>query len=387
MNKLASSALVAVLLCLFCESAPAQSRISDSSRHTETSDPDNVVKRQEWFRRGRQGTNGKSAAALRYDAYQQMVARRKAAHAESKQSATHTTGGSFTTSQTWSLLGPSPIVSNLSGSPTADYDYGPVVGRVTALFVDPADATGNTVYLSGATGGLWRSTNAAATTASSVTWSPLLDGQPTLSVGAIGVQPGNSNLIILGTGEPDFSIDSYYALGLLRSTDSGATWNLISSAVSSPGGPPVDLKGVSFSSVVFSTDNPNLVVAGAGASGVGFGDKIETITDSRFGIFYSTDAGQTWTFATFQDGTTPVAPWSVSSIIYNPVQHLFYATVGFQGIYSSADGVTWTRLASQPGAALNLSNCPAYFSTTCPIFRGALAIRPGADEMYAWYEN
>jgi len=309
MNKLASSALVAVLLCLFCESAPAQSRISDSSRHTETSDPDNVVKRQEWFRRGRQGTNGKSAAALRYDAYQQMVARRKAAHAESKQSATHTTGGSFTTSQTWSLLGPSPIVSNLSGSPTADYDYGPVVGRVTALFVDPADATGNTVYLSGATGGLWRSTNAAATTASSVTWSPLLDGQPTLSVGAIGVQPGNSNLIILGTGEPDFSIDSYYALGLLRSTDSGATWNLISSAVSSPGGPPVDLKGVSFSSVVFSTDNPNLVVAGAGASGVGFGDKIETITDSRFGIFYSTDAGQTWTFATFQDGTTPVAPW------------------------------------------------------------------------------
>ncbi len=79
---------------------------------------------------------------------------------------------------------PSPIVSNLSGSPTADYDYGPAVGRATALFVDPTDATGNTVYLGGATGGLWRSTNAAATIASSVTWSPLLDGQPTLSVGA-----------------------------------------------------------------------------------------------------------------------------------------------------------------------------------------------------------
>jgi hypothetical protein len=308
-----------------------------------------------------------------------------AERAESEQSATHTTGGSFTTSQTWSLLGPSPIVSNLSGSPTADYDYGPAVGRVTALFVDPTDATGNTVYLGGATGGLWRSTNAAATTASSVTWSPLLDGQPTLSVGAIGVQPGNSNLIILGTGEPDFSIDSYYSLGFLRSTDHGATWSLISSAVSGPGGPPVDLKGVSFSSVVFSADNPNLVVAGAGASGVGFGDRIETATDARFGIFYSTDAGQTWTFATFQDGTIPVAPWSVSSIVYNPVQHLFYATVGFQGIFSSADGATWTRLASQPGAGLSLSNCPAYFSTTCPIFRGALAIRPGADEMYAWY--
>ena len=208
MSKLASSALVAVLLCLFCESAPAQSRISDSSRHTEASDPDNVIKRQEWFRRGRQATNGKSAAALRFDAYQQMAARRKAARSESKQPTTHTTGGSFTTSQSWSLLGPSPILSNVSGSATSAYDYGPAIGRVTALLVDPTDATGNTVYLGGATGGLWRSTNAAATTASGVTWSPLLDGQPTLSVGAIGIQPGNSNLIILGTGEPDFSIDS-----------------------------------------------------------------------------------------------------------------------------------------------------------------------------------
>ena len=316
-----------------------------------------------------------------------MVARRKVrtSNRESPQPATHTAGGSSTTSQTWSLLGPSPILSNISGSASADYDYGPVVGRVTSLFVDPADATGNTVYLGGATGGLWRSTNAAAVTPSAVTWSPLLDSQPTLSVGAIGIQPGNSNLIILGTGEPDFSIDSYYALGLLRSTDQGTTWTLISSALSGLNGVPVDLRGVAFSSVVFSADNLNLVVAGAGASGVGFGDRIETVTDGRFGIYYSTDAGQTWTAATFQDGTIPIAPWSVTSIVYNPTQHLFYAAVGFQGIYSSADGATWTRLTSQPGTGLSLTHCPGYFATSCPIFRGTLAIRPGADEMYAWY--
>jgi hypothetical protein len=388
MRRFVHLALVALTLCVICKSASAQSRISSESHGgPEKTDRDNVIQREQWFRRGRQGVQGRSAAALRYDAYQQMVARRKARNSnrDTAQSATHTAGGSFTTAQTWSLLGPSPILSNLTGSSTADYDYGPVVGRVTALFVDPADATGNTVYLGGATGGLWRSTNAAAVTPAGVSWSPLLDGQPTLSVGAIGVQPGNSNLIILGTGEPDFSIDSYYALGLLRSTDHGSTWSLISSAVDGPGAPPVDLKGVAFSSVVFSADNPNLVVAGAGASGVGFGERIETPTDPRFGIFYSTDAGQTWTFATFHDGSVGVAPWSVSSIVYNPIQHLFYAAVGFQGIYSSADGATWTRLASQPGAGLTLSNCPAYFSTACAIFRGALAIRPGADEMYAWY--
>ena len=163
MRKLASSAVVSIVLCLLCQSSPGQSRVSDSHSRPETFDRDNVIKRQQWFRRGRQGAHGRSAAALRLDAYQQMVARRKAVQGELKQSATHTAGGSFTTSQTWSLLGPSPILSNLSGSATADYDYGPAVGRVTALFVDPTDATGNTVYLGGATGGLWRSTNAATT--------------------------------------------------------------------------------------------------------------------------------------------------------------------------------------------------------------------------------
>jgi hypothetical protein len=166
----------------------------------------------------------------------------------------------------------SPFIHDASArTSTADYDYGPVIGRVTSLFVDPSDATGNTVYLGGATGGLWRTSDAASTTPSSVTWSALLDSQPTLSVGAVGIQPGNSNLIILGSGEGDFSIDSYYALGFLRSTDKGSTWTLISSANSGAGGFTMDLRGIAFSSVVFSTDNPNLVVAGAGASGVGFG--------------------------------------------------------------------------------------------------------------------
>jgi hypothetical protein len=287
--------------------------------------------------------------------------------------------------QTWNQIGPSPIISNLSGSSTASYDYGPVVGRVISLAVDPGDSSGNTVYVGGATGGLWKSTNAATLNASNITWSPLLDSQPTLSVGAIAVQPGNSQLLILGTGEPNFSIDSYYSLGFLRSTDAGSTWSLINSANSGAGGFPMDLRGISLSNVVFSSDNPNLVVAGAGASGIGFGDRIETVSDQRFGIFYSSDAGQTWTRATFYNGTNLVAPWSVSSIIYNQPEHLFFATVGFQGIYSSPDGANWYRLASQPGSGLTPANCPGLFSTTCPILRGALTIRPGADEMYVWY--
>lgn len=385
MRREAIIQVFALLLSVSCQSVSAQSRASSNLKNTiERTGPDKIIRRQHWFRRGRQGVRGKAAAALRLDAYQQMVMRRKALNA-ARLSTAQIAGAALTPPQVWSPLGPNPILSNPSGSSTADYDYGPVTGRVTSLYVDPSDATGNTVYVGGATGGLWKTSNAASTTAGSVTWSSLLDNQPTLSVGAIGIQPGNANLIILGTGEPDFSIDSYYALGFLRSTNMGSTWTLISSANSGAGGFTMDLRGIAFSSVVFSADNPNLVVAGAGASGVGFGSRIETATDERFGIFYSTDAGQSWTRATFLDGTTLVKPWSVSSIVYNPVQHLFYAAVGFQGIYSSSDGANWSRLASQPGPGLSLLNCPAYFSTTCPMFRGALTIRPGADEMYAWY--
>jgi len=91
-------------------------------------------------------------------------------------------GTSLTTPQVWSSLGPSPILSNPSGSSTADYDYGPVIGRVTSLFVDPSDPTGNTVYLGDATGRLWKSANAANATPASVTWSSLLERQLALVV-------------------------------------------------------------------------------------------------------------------------------------------------------------------------------------------------------------
>ena len=112
MRKSTPSAIVALGLCLLCPSSRPQARISELSRSSrEASDRDDIVKRQQWFKRGRQGVQGKSSAALRLDAYRQMAARRKSALGESSQSATRPAGGSFTTSQTWSLLGPSPIIS------------------------------------------------------------------------------------------------------------------------------------------------------------------------------------------------------------------------------------------------------------------------------------
>src|SRR6202021_23281 len=58
------------------------------------------------------------------------------------------------------------------------------------------------------------------------------------------------------------------------------------------------------------------------------------------------------------------------------------------GYYSSPDGVTWTRLAAQPGTNLTTTNCPVGQNglgntRTCPIFSGALAVQPATGDLYA----
>ena len=103
-----------------------------------------------------------------------------------------------------------------------------------------------------------------------VTWQALIDDQPTLAVGAIALQPvvcpGNSNVILVGTGETNSSGDSYYGLGILRSADGGLTWPLqIQRAASGQ-----SFLGIGFSKIAFGgTANPNLVVAAtAGDNGL-----------------------------------------------------------------------------------------------------------------------
>ena len=101
------------------------------------------------------------------------------------------------------------------------------------------------------------------------------------------------------------------------------------------------------------------------------------------GLYYSTDAGVTWQMATIKDGSQVVQqPLSganggsnaATAVVWNPVRQLFYAAVRFHGYYQSADGVTWTRMAAQPGTGLTTGACPpepyGTGSTNCPIFRG-----------------
>ena len=291
----------------------------------------------------------------------------------------------------WSPLGPAPLASDASG--VGEYDYGWVSGRATAVAIDPADPTGNTVYIGGAYGGVWKSTNAACGSfgsASCVAWAPLTDNQATLAVGAIAIQPGNNannSVILVGTGETNSSADSYYGLGILRSANAGGTWALISSDTTGTR----SFAGMGFSKIAFSSNTPSIVVAATAGASEGIIEGLANPLTANLGLYYSGDGGNTWRYGNVSDGGAATAPGSVSSVVYNAIANSglgqFFAAVRYHGFYSSLDGgQTWTRLANQPGGGLSATACPPNpSSSTCPIYRGEIAVVPGRNEMYVWY--
>jgi hypothetical protein len=297
----------------------------------------------------------------------------------------------------WQPLGPNSILS-----PT----YNNLTGRVTALAPDPNDATGNTLYLGSTGGGVWKSTNAAGPLAS-VTFAPLTDTLPvfsanagtgvipSLSIGAIAVQPNLNPIVLAGTGDPNDATDSYYGEGILRSADNGLTWTLIQGSHDGANGNHSFI-GLATAALVFSTSTPTLAVAAFTVSPQSA--IVDAATNASIpGLYYSTDAGITWQMATIYDGSQVVQQPQplgtgesgnpATSVVWDPIRQQFYAAIRSHGYYSSPDGATWTRLTNQPGTALTTANCPigsnGLGSSTCPIFRGTLAAQPATGDLYA----
>lgn len=298
----------------------------------------------------------------------------------------------------WTPLGPSSVQSA---------SYGNVSGRVTAIALDPNDATGNTVYLGTTGGGVWKSTNAAATSAGGVRFAPVTDTlavfsqsagasvTPSLSIGAVAVQPTTTAVVLAGTGDPNDATDSLYGEGLLRSADGGATWTLVQLSQDGTNGQH-SFVGLSAAAIAWSASSPSRVVAAFSnspqAAIVG-----ATNAASVAGLYYSTDAGVTWQMATLYDGASvvqtpqPLGTGQVgnaaTSVVWDAQRASFYAAVRGHGYYSSSDGATWKRLTAQPGTSLTATNCPVGANgsgaSTCPIFRGTLAVQPVTGDLFA----
>ncbi len=302
---------------------------------------------------------------------------------------------------------------NVTWAPVAPTTYstaatGAAGGRILSVAVDPADPSGNTVYL-GTSGGVWKSTNAAGSPAS-VTFAPLTDAVPALngfgvpatviSVGSVSVQPGGTGVVLAGTGDATNRTDSIYGTGLLRSADGGRSWTAIPGSVEPGTQQRQSFFGEAFSGFAWSTVSPNLVVAAVASAGGAFAANAGDSNQSAMGLYYSHDAGQSWQFATITDGPNQEiqgpdigvgsgAP--VVAVVWNPVRRLFLAAIRLHGFYQSADGVTWTRLATQPGTALTSAVCPADSggggNALCPLYQATLAVQPSTGDTFAMFTN
>ena len=74
---------------------------------------------------------------------------------------------------------------------------GPVAGEVTDIAVDPQGTEDQIIYISTNDGGIWKSTDGGTT------WNPKTDGMPSLSMGAVAIDP---RILRLSMPEPATSL-------------------------------------------------------------------------------------------------------------------------------------------------------------------------------------
>src|SRR5215831_4366682 len=95
---------------------------------------------------------------------------------------------------------------------------GPAVmgGRVSDIAIDPRNPF--VFYVGLGHGGVFKTND------NGVTFQPIFDKQPMLSVGSVAVAPSDSDVVWVGTGEANDRNSSGWGDGMYRSTDGGETW-------------------------------------------------------------------------------------------------------------------------------------------------------------------
>src|SRR5437764_153402 len=201
----------------------------------------------------------------------------------------------------WTAIGPAPTTSG----------GGINSGRITALVVSPTNSS--VIYVGGAQGGVWKTTNGGTS------WTPLTDTQCSLAIGSLAMDPLNSNIIYAGTGEENFSQDSYYGCGILKSVDGGATWSTLGGSIwdTNTGGATIARIQV----VPSATD--------VGSSSI-------ILAATRFGCYRSTNGGANWTQTRAGVGTDVVVDPANRDTVYVANGWLFGDANN--GIYKSTDG-------------------------------------------------
>jgi subtilisin-like proprotein convertase family protein len=245
----------------------------------------------------------------------------------------------------WTPVGPNPL--------STPGNQGNVSGPVTAIALDPSDPSGNTAYAGIATGGVAKTTNFLSP--AGPIWIPLTDFGPTrvsqtdpgvgssMDIGGITVVPVNNNpnqsMIFVSTGAEQ---DGTTGLGIMRSMDAGAHWQLLESLDNTQ---PFDLRkhdfiGLTASKVIF---DPKRLPSGHFAIYAAFGG-----SGANAGVYRTLDEGNTWQLIRAGDATDIVlAAGSAGSGGGN--LSILYAAFRGDAVYRTTSALTAVSMDKLPG--------------------------------------
>lgn len=202
-------------------------------------------------------------------------------------------------------------------------------GRIAHIEFEPGDPA--TWYVAVGSGGVWKTVNAGTT------WTPIFDAQGSYSIGTVAIDPSNTSVLYVGTGEDVGGRHVGYGDGVYRSRDGGANWENIG------------LKGSEhIARILVHPKAPDtLFVAAQGPLWSQGGER---------GLYRTEDGGKTWQRTLGDEAWT-----GVTDIVMDPrnPDRLYAATwqrhrtvaayMGGgpnSGLHRSEDGgKTWTKLA------------------------------------------
>jgi photosystem II stability/assembly factor-like uncharacterized protein len=214
---------------------------------------------------------------------------------------------------------------------------GPAVmsGRVVDIAVASSHGArggslGTVFYIAAASGGVWKTVNGG------VTWAPVFDDAGVGSIGAVTVDPSNSDIVWVGTGESNNQRSSSYGDGVYKSMDGGETWENVGLPTSQHVG------GI----LVRPDDSDVVYVAATGPMWAAGGER---------GIYRTGDGGATWERVLHVNehtgGIDIVMHPRNPDVLYAAMQQRERRAFGYvsggpgSGIWKSTDGgETWIRL-------------------------------------------